>query len=190
LIGTSLSPNPRVLIGDRNARVVQASWDKIDFLCPDNAEGAELDIAVETSRGRSNAIQSTMARTAPGLFTISGIPGQSQAQAYQTRHDVAGLPTFWYAGSPAKAGEALTVVATGIACDDNSNGPMLRIRVGDQYGSIRAVGGTRDTGVCSIEVVLPASAKGDSVPLVLESLDGAGRPVESNRVFVAIDGQL
>jgi uncharacterized protein (TIGR03437 family) len=183
LIGTGLSPNAEVLVNRRSVRVLRESDDRVDFLCPATADAA-LEIQVQTSRGASNILKSVMAGTAPGVFVLDGIPGQSQAMAFvSSRFVYAALPTFWYAGTPAVAGGPLTIIGTGV----NSQGLAPKVRVGDQYATIQSLDCSPETGECAISVQLPGSIYGDSVPVVLESLDPDGKPVQSNRAFVAID---
>jgi uncharacterized protein (TIGR03437 family) len=185
LIGAGLSPNAQVYLNGTSARVLRESDERLDFLCPAALAGA-LEIEVQTERGRSNVLKSTMASTAPGLFVAWGIPGQSQATAFVTsRLLYAALPTFWYDGTPALAGGTLTILGTGV----NAAGIRPRVLIGDQYVPVESIDCSQDTGECEISVQLPMSISGDAVPVVLEGTDPDGRAVESNRVFVAIEGR-
>jgi hypothetical protein len=170
-----------VYLNGRAARVLRESDERL-VLCPAELE-VVLEIEVRTDRGRSRLLRSAMTTTAPGLFVAWGIPGQSQATAFVTsRLLYAALPTFRYDGTPAMGGGSLTILGTGVS----ATGIRPRIRIGDQYVSVESIDCSQENGECTITVQLPASIYGDAVPVVLESTDPDRRPVESNRVFVAI----
>jgi hypothetical protein len=133
-------------------------------------------------------VKSATTSTAPGLFIAGGIPRQSQAVAFANSPIyLAALPTFWYPGAPVFAGGPLTLIGTGVAC--GPSGARPKIRVGDQFAAVLSLASSPDVGECAITVQLPESVYGDFVPVLMESLDPDGRPVESNRVFVAIESR-
>jgi hypothetical protein len=177
LTGSALTPGTKVWAGGSSPRVLSASWNRVDFLCPAGPQEGTLEVAV-------NSMYATLAGTAPRLMTVEGIPGREQARAWRSMPEVpAALPTFWHDGAPAVAGGRLAIAVTGIACD----GPLPRLRAGHQYASVVGLHAGLETGECTLTVLLPGSVYGNSVTLVLETIDAAGRTIESNPAVVAIE---
>jgi uncharacterized protein (TIGR03437 family) len=188
LIGSSFVPETKVLVNGSYAQVIRASWDRVDFICPGEPAGTDLSITVETRLGKSSTFRTVMAAAAPGLFTVAGAPGSMTASAYQgSLTNIAALPNFWLDARPAAAGGSLTLLATGIACGSGPRVDPPAVLVGGLYAKVVSLEAATETGRCAITVTLPGGIAGDEVPVVLETLDPAGRRVESNQAMVAIE---
>jgi trimeric autotransporter adhesin len=175
----------RVLINGSDVAVVGASAERVDFVCPNRSPGTPLSLAVEVAGQVSNAVETVMAETAPGLLTLDG-SGRGQGIAIHAQ-GLAAVPRFGVAGRPAVEGEALTLYATGINCDENSSAMKPLLYFGHDYVRVTAAKASAFAGVCELRALAPAGVSGDAVPVLLESVREDGTPVRSNTISVAVE---
>jgi uncharacterized protein (TIGR03437 family) len=173
-----------VLVNGAYAPILSTSTDQAEFLCPALAARTPLDIAVETTSGQSNSLQTTMEETAPAIFTVDGSP-QGQALAIRSNSaELAALPNFRVRARPALSGELVSVWATGIEC---ATAPRLWLNLGGQPVAIdSAQPVSQMAGVCEIAFRIPASVAGDSVSCMIETMRSDDSISGSNRTSVAV----
>jgi hypothetical protein len=141
----------RVLINGSYAPVLYASSDQIDFLCPSVPPATGLAIAVETTAGLSNRMETNVEEASPGIFTAG------------------------------RAGSTLAIRATGINWTDKFQTLRPLVRAGEQYLPIESItADPEEPGVYALRVTLPAGLSPDSVPIVIEMMRANGRSVASN----------
>jgi uncharacterized protein (TIGR03437 family) len=190
----------RVKINGDYAPMLYAARERIDFLCPNAAEGTNLKISVENDVG-TDAAETTMYSLAPGLFTVDGSgTGQGLVTISGTSLVSTGR-NYLTPGQPAKPGDSIAILATGLG---PLYGALPVVMIGDlsvRAGSVESVPGV--AGVYSIVVQVPYGiAAGGSVPVtaVTGALVGVrhtgGRTthgdkpyngIESNTVTIAIE---
>lgn len=176
----------RVLVNGEYAPVLYASADRVDVLCPANAAGSSLRIAVETAAGRSNALASSMQASTPQLFTVADSENGQALAVRSGTSDLAAIPNEKLSGKPALAGDTLAFQATGIACSMDSV-YSLSVEMGLDVipiTSLESVSG--HAGVCQVEVVVPPSAAGDAVPVSLRVLGAGGAKTTSNQSIISV----
>jgi uncharacterized protein (TIGR03437 family) len=182
---TSDSDSTSVLVNGSPARVVEASAERVAFVCPKAAPGTPLTFAVQVGSASSNEMSGVMSDSSPGLLSLDG-SGAGQGVAMHTR-GLAALPRFGVAGMPAASGEALTLFATGINCGENSVGGLPLLYFGHDYVRVTAARANALAGVCELQAVVPAGVSGDAVPVLLESVRGDGTVARSNIISVAVE---
>ena len=175
----------RVSVNGDYAPILYASADRIDLLCPDGTPGSSLSIAVETAAGRSQVRESSMQSFTPALLTAAAGIGQALAVRSGTS-ELAAIPNERTSGNPVLAGDTLAFQATGIPCSMDSLYSMSMQMGLDvlPIGSLTPVSG--HAGVCQVEVVVPPSAAGGSVPVVLRVPGGDGVQVVSNQATIGV----
>jgi hypothetical protein len=87
---------------------------------------------------------------------------------------------------PASAGDAITLFATGINCDESRGAPKPLLYIGHAYQQV-AVQPSSFAGVCEVHAVVPTGLPGSEVRLVLEAVRDDGTPVRSNQILMAIE---
>ena len=164
--------------------ILSTSTDQVEFLCPALPARTPLDIAVETTSGQSNSLQTTMEETAPAIFTVDGSP-QGQALAIRSNSaELAALPNFRVRARPALAGELVSVWATGIEC---ATAPQLWLNLGGQPVAIdSAQPVSQMAGMCEIAFRIPANVSGDAVSFVIVTMQSDDTVSGSNRTSVAV----
>jgi hypothetical protein len=189
LLGNSLAGDSgaasRVLVNGVDATVVRASNRQIDFVCPALAPGASMAISVIAGRETSNELQTVMQESAPGLLTIDG-SGSGQGLVAHAR-GLATLPRFGQEGMPAIAGEAITLLATGINCNEISSGLKPLLYLGHDLQSVTLLRPSAYPGVCEVHSVIPQGVSGNEVALVLQLVREDGSTVKSNAILIAIE---
>ena len=190
LVGTSLAGSSsedavRVVVNGADASVVRASGERVDFLCPPLAPGTPLGISLEVGSQSSNEVQTVMQKTAPGLLSVDG-SGTGLGIVVHAR-GLAALPRFDRVGAPALAGDAITLFATGVDCDERSAIPRPVLYFGNDYQQITALRPSSFAGVCEVQAVVPAGLPGNEVELSLELVRQDGSLVRSNPVLIAIE---
>jgi uncharacterized protein (TIGR03437 family) len=174
----------RVLANGQDAEVLRAGAETVEFLCPSGAPGSPLSIVVETAAGTSAPLQTVMASAAPGVLTARPSRG-SQALAYsEATMQLAALPTSALAGQPIRAGETISVLATGIDCGGVAPLALLH------FGADVVVTGEAHpdyAGFCRVTAMVPAGISGARVPLQLEMREIGGTPVLSNAASIAVE---
>jgi uncharacterized protein (TIGR03437 family) len=164
--------------------------DSVDFVCPTIEPGKPLEIAVETEAGASNRLQTRMSDIAPGIFTVDG-SGSGQAIAWRTgTSDLALIPSFRFQGKPALPGDKISVLVTGIKCDENFGALKPLINLGNTNLPIDSLTrSTQKAGACEVVITVPDGLYGDAVPLTLDVPRSDGRSLISNVASIAIDNQ-
>jgi hypothetical protein len=100
---------------------------------------------------------------------------------------LAALPRFERAGMPVAAGDAITFLATGIACDEIPGAPRPLLYLGHTSGTISELSPGALPGVCEVHAVIPGGVSGDRVEIFLESAGEDGTLIRSNTVVLAVD---
>jgi uncharacterized protein (TIGR03437 family) len=190
LVGTSLAVSGstgavRVLVNGTSASVIRASSEQVDFLCPQLAPGTPLAISVEAGDLTSNEVLAVMEKATPGLFSVDG-SGNGLGIVLHAQ-GLAALPRFDRVGMPATAGDAITLFATGINCDQSPGDPKPLLYFGDTYQQVTLLQPSSFAGVCEIHAILPRGLAGNEVRLVLEAVREDGTPVRSNQILMAIE---
>ncbi|HTP36092.1 MAG TPA: hypothetical protein VMJ75_28145 [Candidatus Acidoferrales bacterium] len=175
----------RVLVNGEYAALLSVSATRVDFLCPAAPASAQLEIRVETSSGVSNALQTTMNDTAPGIYSVDG-SGRGQALAVLAASgNLAAVSDYRFTGNPVMPGDTIAVRATGIGC--SSTTPLPQLQIGADSAKVVSVATTETAGVCVVNAVVPAGLSGDEVPLTLQIARPDGSMVRSNTVTIAVD---
>jgi uncharacterized protein (TIGR03437 family) len=190
LVGTSLAgSNPtarvRVLVNGNDASVIRASDRQVQFLCPALATGTPMAIAAEVGGRTSNQLRTVMRQTAPGLLSADG-SGTGQGLVLHAR-GLAALPRFDRAGTPVVAGDAITLLATGIACDETPGAPPPLLYMDHIPGRIAGVSPSAFPGVCEVHAIIPSGLSGDDVGIYLESVGEDGSFSRSNTLLLAVE---
>ena len=187
LVGSSLSAGgqAQVLINGEDATVLQASPEKVTFVCPTADPGSPLSIVVQTSAGASQPLLTIMQDVAPGLMLLP--VGQNQALAYiEGSFQVAAVPNFEFGGGPAQAGDTVSFLATGIRCDGTTPAQAALVDFGagaPVIGSIHP----EYAGMCRIQALVPAGLPAGRTPVTLQVSGTNGTPVASNTAFIDVD---
>jgi uncharacterized protein (TIGR03437 family) len=125
-----------------------------------------------------------MEKTAPGLFILDN-SGSEFGLVLHAR-GLAALPRFDRGGMPASVGDAITLFATGINCDESHDAPKPVLYIGHAYQQV-TVQPSSFSGVCEVHAVVPRGLSGTEVSVVLEAVRDDGTPVSSNRILMAIE---
>ncbi len=202
-----------VTIGGIAARLIAATPSALYALVPYNLTGSEAVVRVKTQAGESAPITIQLTPTSPAIYTVNQ---QGTGQAVVVLANTANLaaPVGTAAGArPARAGETLTIYATGLgvvspsigpgvnSCDpagicnpDFSNVTIRRaistptIEIGGAAipaGNVTFAGlAPTFVGLYQINFVLPAStSKGGAVPIVVRQ----GNTSSRSGVTIAIE---
>jgi uncharacterized protein (TIGR03437 family) len=161
-----------VRINGQSAAIEAIRPGEIDFVCPGMEPGALLSMTVEIDNQLSDAWETTMEDAAPGLFSAMHARG------------IAALPRYGMDGSPALAGEAIRLVATGIDCAAD---PRMLVYFGGSTQPVTSAQRSSYAGICEVSAVVPASVSGAKVELFLEVVRSSGARVRSNAIQVAIE---
>jgi len=190
LLGTSLASSAsakpvRVLVNGISASVIRAAGEQIDFVCPQLAPGTPLKISVEAGDISSNEVSAATEKTAPGLFSLDG-SGNGIGMVLHDR-GLAALPRFDREGMPATSGDAITLFATGINCEENNSDSKPLLYFGHTYQQVTLSKSSSFAGVCEVHTVVPSGVTGTKVSLVLEAVREDGTTVRSNQILIAIE---
>jgi hypothetical protein len=117
------------------------------------------------------------------LFTLDGSGGGAGMVLHAL--GLAALPRFDRSGVPATAGDAITLFATGVACDGSAGAlnPVLYVGYALQQVTLQP---SSMAGVCEVHGVVPRGLAGNEASLVLEAVREDGTPVRSNQILMAI----
>lgn len=187
LVGRFLAINgkTRVLINGEDAVVLDASPQKVDFLCPAGVPGTVLSIEVETETGVSQPIRSAIVDLAPGILTVRR-SSRNQALAFiDGSFQLSAIPNSEAGGEPARPGDTLTILATGIGV---AGGPPQTAVV--QFGSAVAVVAVIEPeydGISRLRMTVPTGISGARVSLTIRMIRADGSPVQSNTAFIAVE---
>jgi uncharacterized protein (TIGR03437 family) len=124
-----------------------------------------------------------MRPSTPGIFSRDGSGSGQGLVVFAGSSLVAANRTHEAIGQPAREGDLLTILATGI----DANAALPLVRIGDILVSPRSVAPINGTaGVYGVEFLVPPGLPaGDSVPLTIVASTPDGAP--SNTVTVAIE---
>jgi len=175
----------RVLVNGTFVPVLYGSPERVSFLCPAwLPAGSALQITVQTIDGKSNALTSEMADSAPGIFTTEA-PIGTKARALSESGELSQIPTPDRAGLPILPQSSLILMATGVPCDSTSKGQLF-VKVEQQYVAVQSIRpAVQYAGVCEISIQAP-DISGDSLAVVLEALGSDGRSKVSNAATISI----
>ena len=182
LLGSFPGDQIRVRVNGEPAQVLLASAGQVDFLCPALAAGTPLSLTAEAGDRTSAEWRTVMAEAAPGLLSVNG-SGKGQGFAMHAR-GLAAIPRFDLDGTPAIAGETITLYATGMGCNTDRL-PVLWF--GQTHQPVASVAPSAFAGVCELQAVVPDGIAGSSVELSLELIRSDATPIRSNTVSLAID---
>jgi uncharacterized protein (TIGR03437 family) len=180
----------RLLINGVEAQTISIAKDRLDFVCPMMAPETDLEIVAEMQSGKSNPLRTRMSELSPGIFTVDR-PGSGQAIAWRSdSSDLALIPSYRFEGKPVLAGDAVTILATGINCRENYGAQNLSISLGGMQIPIDSFSAsTHLPGACEVNVTIPRGTYGDAVPMILHATRSDGRIVASNAASIAIGNE-
>ena len=184
--GTELG-DTRVRVGGDYARLLSVSAERVDFICPTAPTGTQFAVSVETPAGQSQSASIVVSASVPGILTVSR-DGKGQAVAFREgTSDLAAIPAPELNGAPVTGGDTLSVLVTGIGCDPNTVTPLPLLRFGDQYALAKSVVPLPgQSGICRVNVEVPAGMPSGRTPLTLES-PGPNGNLTSNTASIAIE---
>jgi uncharacterized protein (TIGR03437 family) len=191
----------QVMVSGNPVPILFASDSEVKFQCPMLAPGTPLDIVVE---GPGNLMQSAaasvMESASPELFSL-GAGGQGVVLLGATS-ELAMLNGQASASRPARAGDSLTIYASGLGVFNGTLAAGTPAPAGSAIplqNQVRVVvGGTEidpvsaglapgTVGLSQVDFALPPGlSPGPAVPLYLKVMLPNGAVVESNEVTIAI----
>jgi uncharacterized protein (TIGR03437 family) len=171
--------------------VTAASSSWVTFQCPQLPLGTALEVVVETPAGVSEPVRTTMRDTTPGIFTLDATGRGQGSIVHAGTTDLAVLPSPSIQGIPARPGDIVTIIATGLGPVDSSGVALIKpsVYVGDIFAEVLAVAvDPAAPGVYHADVRIPqAAAVGDKVPIRIQMPSLDGRIIDSNTVTVTIE---
>ncbi|MBI1787812.1 MAG: hypothetical protein HYR60_09715 [Acidobacteria bacterium] len=196
----------QVQINGEPAPVLATSSTRVNSQCPVVDRGTALQIVVRNATGISNALDSTSDYAAPGIFTLdSSGTGQGMIALADTG-ELAMLSSALVASRPAQPGDSVMILSTGLGALDTAvpagaAAPFdvlvrvqsaVQVYFADQPGEITFAGLVPGMiGMYQVVAVIPPDAQaGDDIQVRLEITAPDGRPLESNRVTMAIEAPL
>jgi uncharacterized protein (TIGR03437 family) len=179
-----LSDRIRVRVNGETVAVPSASQEAVDFVCPALAGGTPLTVTAEVAGRVSDEFRTSMAESAPGLFSVSESP-KAQGLVMHAR-GLSAIPRFDMDGSPAIPGETIRFYATGLNCE-NANETSTLLYFGKGYQPITSITPSTYAGVCEVSAVVPEGVFGPAVELYLEAVRSDATRLKSNTISVAID---
>lgn len=169
--------------------VLFASAGRVDFLCPQNlSPGSSLEISLQRGTLRSNTLQAMMMPDAPGILTIDRF-GAGQALAFRSGTSVvAALPNPRLESSPVRAGDLLSLTASGLACNENFATGRPQLLLGGHIISPQTVRpATAIAGACELTFGVPAGIASDNLSIRLQVVHYDGTSTNSNSAEIAVD---
>ncbi|HUB32540.1 MAG TPA: putative Ig domain-containing protein [Bryobacteraceae bacterium] len=188
LVGSFLSVDAqsRVVINGEDAVILKATPARIEFVCPASAPGTALSISVETSAGSSEPVLTTMQEAAPGILTLPSTRKEVQALAFiEESIQVPTTPGFDLDGQPARPGDNISLLASGVQCDGTSSPQNVAVQFGADYQAPATIV-TEYTGICRVHTMVPFGLPGGRVPLMIRINGKTGQAVDSNTVFIDV----
>jgi len=179
----------QVFVNGSGAQVLSASAERVDFLCPSGlAPGATLEITLQNGARRSSALKATMAADAPGILTVDD-SATGQALAFRRgTSELVGVPNPQVVASPAFKGDLLSVLVSGVPCDETYSTGSPRLLIGAQAVSPQSVRPAENyAGVCEITAEVPAGVADDHLPLRLQMLHNDGTVTNSNAASITVE---
>jgi hypothetical protein len=188
---TSLELNgAQVLVNGAAAALLFASPDRIDFVCPQPPAGSTLEIFVRTAAGLSKPLTAAMAADAPGILAVDET-GSGQALAYRTGStDIVALPNPIFTAQPAVAGEFVSLLVTGVRCEDSFQSGRPQLQLGGRVISPQTIKTAPGyAGACELTFEVPQGITSDSLPVRLYIAHYDGTLAQSNEVSIAVEGR-
>jgi trimeric autotransporter adhesin len=188
---TSLELNgAQVLVNGSPAALLFVSAGRIDFICPQHPAGAALEIVVRSGARSSKPLSAVMAADAPGILVVDEI-GSGQALAYHTGSaDIVALPNPIYPAQPAVAGEFVSLLVTGLHCEDSFQSGRPQLQLGGRVLSPQSVKTAPGyAGACELTFEVPQGISTDSLPVRLYIAHYDGTLAQSNEVSIAVEGR-
>jgi uncharacterized protein (TIGR03437 family) len=179
----------QVEINGEAARLLSVSPSHIAFECPDVPQGTVLRLAVNQGAQRSNSVTTTVHEVSPGIFTTDGEGGSAGTILLNNSLELVSGPDEKQ-GKPARQGDALSILATGLGrtfgSGANQLGNALTVLVDGlpaEILSARSIG----SGVYQIDARIPDSVRdSEAVPVQLQVSESNGRTKQSNAVKISV----
>ena len=169
--------------------VLFASINRVDFLCPQDVAGTPLEIALQSGANMSDILKTTMLADAPGILSVDGETGQALAFRSGTSN-LAAIPNPQFQASPVTAGELLSVLASGVSCDENFSTGRPQLQFGMHVTPVQAIRSAAGyAGACELTFQVPAGVTGDNLPIRLQIVHYDGASTSSNPASIAIGDQ-
>lgn len=179
--------NTQVLVNGSGTPVLFASSDRVDFLCPRSDPGTPLEIVLESGAGRSNPIRATMQADAPGILTVDGENGQALAFPSGSS-EIAAIPNPRLPARPAVAGDLLSVLASGVPCDQNFASGKPQLLLGAQMVETRSIRpAPAYAGACELTFEIPAGIAVDNLRIQLQVQHYDRSLATSNAASIAVE---
>jgi uncharacterized protein (TIGR03437 family) len=164
--------------------ILYASPTRVDILCPDAVPGLPIELVVRTAGSVSQPGETMQNVAAPGIFTADGSGSGQGLVTLAGESTLAMVPNYLFAADPARSGDHILILATGIGAASN-----VLVRIGETEfpaDSVASVPGR--PGVAQIGATVPDGAvTGNSVSLAIAVLLPDGSPSLSNTVTIAIE---
>jgi len=178
LAGTS------VQVEGTSVPLLYSSPTRIDILCPDAAPGLPIDLIVRSPGSVSQPVQTMQNVAAPGIFTVDGSGSGQGLVTLAGESKLAMVRNYLFAAEPARAGDRILILATGIA-----PASIVLVRIGEVQvpaDSVTSVAGR--PGVLQIAATIPENAvAGTSVSLAIAVQLPDGSSASSNIVTMAVE---
>jgi hypothetical protein len=146
---------------------------------------ATNSLGLSTTRSVEVNITSERPGPAPQILTVGDT---EQALAVHSDSSVlAAIPSVRFNGVPARAGDLISVSATGIDCSQNPALRTFQLKFGSQYVPVQSIQPTEDApAVCSISFAVPAGAGEGRTTISIDAAGPSGRVVSSNVASIAV----
>jgi uncharacterized protein (TIGR03437 family) len=164
--------------------VLFASGTRVDWLCPEVAPGAPLQVVLATGAGRTEAVSAAMEETAPGILSVDG-SGQGQGLiVFPGTSVVAMIRNPQVTGEPAQPGDTLAMRVTGVSPD-----AQLSLTVGGIHTPVQSIQeAAGSAGLLEVLFTVPAGVPfGDEVPVRIQVVKAGGQVIGSNVVTMAVE---
>jgi hypothetical protein len=128
-----------------------------------------------------------MLSDAPGIFTVAD-GGSTQAFAFRPdSSELAAMPNPRFLATPAIAGELLSVVASGVPCDENFSTGKPQLQFGMHIMPARTVRPAAGyAGACELTFEVPTGLTNDNLSVRLQVLHYDGTATNSNPASIAV----
>ena len=178
LSGTAVTVN-----GDA-VPILYASATRVDFLCPASVPGSQLEIVVETARGRSPAVQTTVRELSPGIFSIDDSGAGQGVALHDDGSRLVMVRNYRYAAQPAQPGDVITLYATGMEGVSKAS-----VRIGNTEVDANVLDRVPGLpGLWFLSFTIPQGGEiGNAVGLSIGGQMSNGVSVPSNQIRIAIE---
>jgi len=189
----------QVTIGGQSAFVAYVSPGQVNALVPSNVATGVQTLTLSTAAGSSNPYAITVNSTQPGLLAPGGFSAGGRQYVFAMLPDgLNAMPVGIVPGvssRPAHVGDIVTLYGIGfgpvtsgipagqLAVGNSDLSLPLSVSIGGAPATLAYKGLTPGlTGVYQFNVVIPATATGDAVPLTFSLAGNAG----TQQLFIAI----